>query len=88
MKFYIGSTNGSGIKTNTFEDFVEYLRDMAETAEEQGEEWFEINVEKYFTDDGCLPRTYAELDYGDREDAEAIEGAKWDDINYRHYTER
>ena len=45
MKFYIGSTNGSGIKANTFEEFVEYLRDMVETAEKQGEEWFEVNIE-------------------------------------------
>lgn len=47
MKYYIGSTNGSGIEAETFEDFVEYLRDMAITAEEQGDEWFEVNVENY-----------------------------------------
>ena len=50
MKYYIGSTNGSGIEANTFEDFIEYLRDMAMTAEEQGEDWFEINVETYLDD--------------------------------------
>ena len=49
MKYYIGSTNGSGIEANTFEDFIEYLRDMAKTAEEQGEDWFEVNVETYLT---------------------------------------
>ena len=38
--------------------------------------------------DDCLPRTYAEIDYGDRDDVEAIEGTKWDDMNYRYYTER
>lgn len=47
MKYYIGSTNGSGIEANTFEDFIEYLRDMAKIAEEQGEDWFEIKVETY-----------------------------------------
>lgn len=50
MKYYIGSVNGSGIKTNTLGDFIEYLRDMAMTAEEQGEDWFEINVETYLND--------------------------------------
>ena len=49
MKYYIGSTNGSGIETSTFEDFIEYLRDMAKIAEEQGEDWFDINVETYLT---------------------------------------
>lgn len=50
MKYYIGSVNGSGIKANTLGDFIEYLRDMAMTAEEQGEDWFEINVETYLSD--------------------------------------
>lgn len=49
MKYYIGSTNGSGIEASTFEDFIEYLKDMAMTAEKQGEDWFEINVETYLT---------------------------------------
>ena len=47
MKYFIGSPNGSGIEAATFEDFVEYLRDMAMTAEEQGDEWFDVNVENY-----------------------------------------
>ena len=50
MKYYIGSVNGSGIKVNSLGDFIEYLRDMAMTAEEQGEDWFEINVETYLSD--------------------------------------
>ena len=50
MKYYIGSINGSGIEANTFEDFIEYLRDMAMIAEEQGKDWFEINVETYLSD--------------------------------------
>ena len=51
MKYYIGSINGSGIEASTFEDFIEYLRDMAITAEEHGEDWFEINVETYLDDE-------------------------------------
>lgn len=51
MKYYIGSVNGSGIEANNFEDFVEYLRDMAEHAEKQGDEYFEVNVENYLTDE-------------------------------------
>lgn len=49
MKFYIGSTNGSGIKANNFEDFVKYLEDMANIAEKQGDEYFDITVENYLT---------------------------------------
>ena len=37
---------------------------------------------------GNLPRTYAEIEYADFENPEAIEGAKWDDMNYLHYMER
>lgn len=47
MKFYIGSVNGSGIEANTFEEFIEYLKDIVEIAEKQGEESFDINVETY-----------------------------------------
>ena len=49
MKYYIGNANGSGIEASTFEDFIEYLRDMATIAEEQGEDWFDVNVETYLT---------------------------------------
>lgn len=35
-----------------------------------------------------LPRTYAEIEYDDFDDPEAIEGARWDDMNYLRYTER
>lgn len=35
-----------------------------------------------------LPTSYAEIDYGDRDDAEAVLGSAWDDMNYLHYTER
>lgn len=51
MNYYIGSINGSGIETNNWEDFVAYLKDMAEMAEKQGDEYFEVNVENYLSGD-------------------------------------
>lgn len=44
-----------------------------------------------FCDDkrnGNLPSYYAEVEYDDFDNPEAIEGAKFDDRNYLHYTER
>ena len=40
--------------------------------------------------DERFPAAYAEVDYGDRiwYDAEAIEGARFDDMNYTRYFER
>ena len=38
--------------------------------------------------DGGLPAGYAEIEYDDFDDPEAIAGACWDDMNYRYYTER
>lgn len=35
-----------------------------------------------------LPETYAEVEYDDFDDPEAIEGARWDDMNFLHYIER
>lgn len=35
-----------------------------------------------------LPDTYAEIEYDDFDSYEAIEGARWDDMNYLHYMER
>lgn len=35
-----------------------------------------------------LPRTYAEIEYDDFDNSEAVEGAKFDDMNYLRYTER
>lgn len=48
------------------------------------------DYEVLFTDSN-LPRTYAEIEYTTEQlesDPIAIEGAKWDDMNYRHYMER
>lgn len=72
MKYYIGSVNGSGIEANNFEDFIEYLRDMANTAEKQGDEYFEVNVENYLTDEapakefGVMPIPSIESQVGDK----------------------
>ena len=40
---------------------------------------------------GYLPKTYAEIEYTSEQlesDPIAIEGARWDDMNYRHRMER
>lgn len=40
-------------------------------------------------DDGYgLPSTYAEIEYSDFDNPEAIAGARFDDMNYLRYTER
>lgn len=35
-----------------------------------------------------LPDTYAELEYSDYDSPEAVDGSRWDDMNYLRYTER
>lgn len=35
-----------------------------------------------------LPSTYAEIEYEDFDSPEAIDGARFDDMNYLRYTER
>jgi len=39
-------------------------------------------------DDYGLPSTYAEIEYPDMDSAEAIDGARFDDMNFLRYTER
>ncbi len=42
-------------------------------------------------DDDCeygLPSTYAEIEYSDFDNAEAVEGARFDDMNFLRYIER
>ena len=39
-------------------------------------------------DSGYLPETYAEIEYDDFDNPEAISGTIWDDMNYLHYMER
>jgi len=38
--------------------------------------------------DERLPRGYAEITYSDFDNAEAIDGARFDDLNYLRYMER
>lgn len=38
--------------------------------------------------DDRLPPHYAEIEYADFDNAEAINGARFDDMNFRHLTER
>jgi len=47
-----------------------------------------IIIEIGFSDSAGLPEGYAEVEYNDFEDAEAIAGSRWDDMNYLHYMER
>lgn len=49
MKYYIGSTNGSGITVETWDDFVKYLEDKKKRAEAQGDECFDVFVENFIT---------------------------------------
>lgn len=39
-------------------------------------------------DDDWLPQTYAEVEYDDFDSPEAVDGARWDDMNYLRYRER
>jgi len=39
-------------------------------------------------DDSFLPSTYAEIEYEDFDNPEAIDGARLDDMNYLRYRER
>ena len=37
---------------------------------------------------GGLPDTYVEVEYSDFDNPEAVDGARFDDMNYLRYTER
>jgi len=39
-------------------------------------------------DDERFPDDYAEVEYDDFDDPEAVIGARWDDMNYLRYSER
>ena len=43
---------------------------------------------RLYPEDWNLPSTYAEIEYDDFDNPEAILGARWDDMNYTHYIER
>lgn len=44
MKFYIGECGSSGRQFENAEDFIKAIRDLVSSYEEDGEEWFEIEV--------------------------------------------
>ena len=73
----------------------EYLRRAFEALNEGriDEETYDamiMNADIFCEDDDAygLPGTYAEIEYDDFDDPEAVDGARWDDMNYRHYMER
>lgn len=48
----------------------------------------EIEFVLHFREHEQIPRTYAEIEYDDFDDPEAIMGARFDDMNYLRYRER
>lgn len=48
----------------------------------------EIEFVLHFREQEQIPRTYAEIEYDDFDDPEAIMGARFDDMNYLRYRER
>lgn len=44
MKYYIGETGSSGRQFDELEDFIEALKDLADTYEDDGEDWLEVAV--------------------------------------------
>lgn len=48
----------------------------------------EVKFVLHFREQEQIPRTYAEIEYNDFDDPEAIAGARFDDMNYLRYRER
>ena len=48
----------------------------------------EIEFVLHFREQEQIPRTYAEIEYDDFDDPEAIMGARFDDMNFLRYRER
>lgn len=44
MKFYIGECGSSGRQFDNVEDFLKAIKDLIDTYEENGEDWFEIEI--------------------------------------------
>lgn len=44
MKYYIGKSGGTGRKFDNLQDFLDAIKDLAETYDSFGEDWFEIEV--------------------------------------------
>ena len=86
------------MKLSAFLDRVTEAYDSDEISEEiydaviKASEMFgDEDEECDYNRDDRLPSSYAEVEYTSEQlesDPLAIEGAKWDDMNYRHYMER
>lgn len=48
----------------------------------------EVEFVHHFRSQEQIPSTYAEVEYDDFDDPEAIMGARFDDMNYMRYFER
>lgn len=46
------------------------------------------NSDSFCDEDERFPEGYSEIDYGDRDDPEAIDGMRFDDLNYLRCRER
>ena len=44
VKYYIGECGSSGRQFDTLPEFLKAIKDLAQTYEENGEDWFEIEV--------------------------------------------
>lgn len=45
MKYFIGENGSTGREFDSIQDFLDAITDLAQSREENGEEWFEIRVE-------------------------------------------
>ena len=44
LKFYINESGSAGREFDSIQDFLDAIADLAQSREENGEEWFEIQV--------------------------------------------
>ena len=44
LKYFIGENGSTGREFDSIQDFLDAIADLAQTHEENGEEWFEIQV--------------------------------------------
>jgi len=76
------------------EDSLDNIPDLEDEVAEKAEVGVMLKALKEVQDalvepgDTRLPSTYAEIEYMDMENPEAIDGARFDDMNYQHYMER
>lgn len=44
MQYYIGESGSSGRKFDNLKDFIKAIEELADVYEQNGEDWFEIEV--------------------------------------------